>query len=390
MTTRIFDIDLAETDTPFVVPEPYSHALFLIRSRGRPIGKVTVPVTNGHTHCLTLQRKISADMLTLAVVNKWQARLASTEVPPLPTATVAICTRERPDDLRRALASLTAPPQGEDVIVIDNCPTTDATRDVVAEFPGVRYVMEPKKGLNNARNRAIAETSTEVLAFIDDDAMADPYWLADLVRPFADARVQCTTGLTMPLELESEAQEKFESLSGFSKRGFYGRSFRSPPQNPLIVGDIGAGVNMALRLSFAAKIGPVDPALDAGTATQSGGDHEYFTRILKHGGTIEFTPLALNWHRHRRNWEDLQKALWGYGVGVCAAWTSTFLADRDWGVFRCALGWFRYYHAPMLLRTYFGPQPEVPKDILWGQIRGCLHGPFAYLKARKAAGGTRS
>jgi hypothetical protein len=173
-------------------------------------------------------------------------------------------------------------------------------------------------------------------------------------------------------------------------RGFYARTFRSPPHNPLVAGDIGAGVNMALRLSVVPGIGLFDPALDAGTATQSGGDHEYFTRILKAGGIIEFTPQALNWHRHRRSWEELQKAMWGYGVGVYSAWTSTFLADRDWGVFRCALGWFRHVQLPTLVRAYLRPSPEMPKDVLWAQLRGCVWGPFAYLKARRIARGGRA
>ena len=390
MATRIFDIDLSESNIPGAVQGDYRQGLFLLRAAGRPIGKVAVPVHAGATSPRTLQRSVHDNILTLAAVTRWRARLAPANPPDLPTATVAICTRERPDDLRRALASLTAPRQGQEVLVIDNCPATDATRTVAAEFPGVRYVVEPVKGLDNARNRAIAEAKTEVLAFIDDDAVAEPDWLAELIRPFSDSRVHCTTGLTMPLELETEAQEKFESLSGFSMRGFYARTFRSPPHNPLIVGDIGAGVNMALRLSFVARIGPFDPALDAGTATQSGGDHEYYTRILKAGGRIEFTPYALNWHRHRRGWEDLQKALWGYGVGVYAAWTSTFVKDRDWGVFRCAFGWFRHDQVPTLIRAYLRPSADLPKAILWAQLRGCASGPAAYFKARRAAARQRA
>lgn len=385
MPTKIFDLDLSESDTAQTGLAGYTNALFLLRHGGRPIGKVTVPVQGEQTSCRALQRGIGDHVLTLAMVTHWRARLGPVDVPNLLGVTIAICTRERPDDLQRALRSVTAPPQGQEVLVIDNCPETGATRAVVAQFPGVRYVVEPLKGLNNARNRAIAEARTGLLAFIDDDAVADPEWAAELVRPFIDARVQCATGLTMPLELEAEAQEKFEELSGFSMRGFYARSFRSPPQNPLVVGDIGAGVNMAIRLAIIPKIGVFDPALDAGTATQSGGDHEMYTRILKTGGIIEFTPHALNWHRHRRSRTELERAIWGYGVGVYAAWTSTFLADRDWGVFRCAFGWFRHVQFPALVRAYLRPSPSLPKDILWAQLRGCAWGPFAYMKARRNA-----
>ena len=386
MATKILDIDLGGSSAPQSGLEGYSAALFLLRAEGRPVGKVTVAVTDGQTSLRALQRAIPDASVALAAVTAWRKRLA----PPLPplslSATVAICTRERPDDLRRALASLTLPaPQGQEILVIDNCPATDATRQVTAEFPGARYVVEPVKGLDNARNRAVAEARTEVLAFIDDDAVADPDWLAELVRPFADARVQCVTGLTMPLELETLAQERFESLSGFSMRGFHAREFRTPRNNPLIVGDVGAGVNMAIRLAIVPEIGLFDPALDAGTATQSGGDHEYFTRILKTGQIIAYSPHALNWHRHRRSWDELHRALWGYGVGVYAAWTSTFLATRDWGVFRCAFGWLWHDQLPELWRAWRRPSSEKPLDILWVQMRGCARGPFAYLEARKRA-----
>ena len=388
MATKILDIDLGDSAAPSDRLGDYSAVLFLLRAQGRPVGKVSVAVTDGEASPRALQRAIPDAALALAAVTGWMNRLAPSDKAPPISATVAICTRERPDDLRRALTSLTVPAlQGQEVLVIDNCPATDATRQVTAEFPGARYVLEPVKGLDNARNRAIAEARTEVLAFIDDDAVADPDWLAELVRPFADARVQCVTGLTMPVELETLAQERFESLSGFSMRGFYARQFRAPATNPLTVGDVGAGVNMAIRLAIVPEIGLFDPALDAGTATQSGGDHEYFTRILKTGQIIAFTPHALNWHRHRRSWEELEKALWGYGVGVYAAWTSTFVATRDWGVFRCAFGWFRHNQLPELWRAWSRPTPEKPIAILWAQLRGCARGPFAYLQARKHAQG---
>ena len=69
-----------------------------------------------------------------------------------PPITVVVCTRERPDELRRALASL-----GEQtvrafrVLVVDNAPRTDATRAVVDEFRdllAIEYATEPRPGLS--------------------------------------------------------------------------------------------------------------------------------------------------------------------------------------------------------------------------------------------------
>ena len=388
MATRIFDISVEETAQGWTGLEGYQAALFLIRCKGRPVGKVTVPVRQGAVAPGAVRRALSGEIVEAVaeVLTEAELRTGSVRPGPVPTATVAICTRERPDDLQRALdALMRLDGPGQEILVIDNCPATDATRAVVAGFPAVRYVCEPRKGLNNARNRALAEAQGEVVAFIDDDAVADLGWLAALVQPFADARVDCVTGLTMPLELESPAQELFESMSGFSRRGFRQRVFQAPGTRPLDTGRIGAGANMAVRRDLIGRIGPFDPALDAGTETQSGGDHEYFTRILKGGGRILYEPAALNWHRHRRSHAELVAAIGGYGTGIYAAWTRSLLSEGEWGVFRRALGWFVHDQLPTLVWSYLRPAMTLPRDVLWAELRGCARGPGAYLRARAKA-----
>ena len=61
---------------------------------------------------------------------------------------MAICTRERPEDLTRAIQAVVGcgliP---EDILVIDNNPVTTRTREVVERFPSVRYVREERPGL---------------------------------------------------------------------------------------------------------------------------------------------------------------------------------------------------------------------------------------------------
>src|SRR5262245_8393323 len=74
-----------------------------------------------------------------------------------PGITAAICTRDRPRLIERSIASLLAqsePP--EEIVVVDNAPTSDVTRDRVAErFPQARYTREPRPGLDVARNAAL-------------------------------------------------------------------------------------------------------------------------------------------------------------------------------------------------------------------------------------------
>jgi glycosyltransferase involved in cell wall biosynthesis len=104
--------------------------------------------------------------------------------------TVAICTHNRASYLALALQSLwvqTAPASDFQVLVVDNA-STDATPTVVelarSARPDIRYVREDKLGLSHARNRAIAETFTPCIAFLDDDAIAAPAWVERLVHCF--------------------------------------------------------------------------------------------------------------------------------------------------------------------------------------------------------------
>ena len=105
--------------------------------------------------------------------------------------TVAVCTHNRARYLDQALQSLwaqTAPSSTFEVLVVDNA-STDDTPGVVerarAAQPNIRYVREDELGLSNARNRAIAETHTPFIAFLDDDAIAEPPWVERLVHCFS-------------------------------------------------------------------------------------------------------------------------------------------------------------------------------------------------------------
>lgn len=104
--------------------------------------------------------------------------------------TVAICTRDRADQLRNTLASLDAMHVPDDLawelLIIDNG-STDRTSDVIASYRDrlpVRRVEEPRVGLSNARNRAVQEASGRYVVWTDDDVIVDVDWLSAYVRAF--------------------------------------------------------------------------------------------------------------------------------------------------------------------------------------------------------------
>jgi GT2 family glycosyltransferase len=386
MATAILDLELSELPPEITVEERYSKALILIRLNGKPLGQALLPVIGG---------RIGGDELEQTLKNAagdplWKSWLYDIlewdepgPVEAMPIATVAVCTRDRPEDLRRTLeAFMRLPDDGQEYLVIDNCPATDATKELIKNYPKVRYVREDVPGSSAARNRALREAKHEFVAFTDDDAAPDPNWLRSLLRNFRDPRVMCVTGLVMPLELETEAQEWFERYSPHG-RGFERRIFDGAHCNPLIVYPVGVSASMALRKSSIDCIGLFDEALGAGTPAVGGEDSELFARILRSGYRIVYDPRALSWHRHRRTWEELQKTLQGYGIAVYAFWTRMFVINREFTVPLLAWEWLWNKQIPELFASVRKQPGSIPSDLLLAQLRGCMRGPIAYFSSRK-------
>jgi GT2 family glycosyltransferase len=382
--TAVVQIEIDQVPRILSVADRHTRALVIARRHGRPVGGFYVSVRDGHVDMPRLHAELAR-----AIRNKtWRWKVdeyvgAPPSAATRPECTVAICTRERPDDLTRALQAVCAlRPQPAAILVVDNHPATSRTREVVDGFPMVRYVREDHPGLDAARNRALTEARTPVVAFTDDDAVPETDWLEHLLRPFADPRVRCSTGLTLPLELETPAQEWFERYSPFG-RGFERRVFDGTRHDPVAVNLVGAGVNMAMRRSVLDELGGFDEALDAGTASRSGGDHEMFGRLLAAGHRIVYEPAAVSWHRHRRSWTELRDTLYGYGVGVYAMWTRRLLFEREPAVLRHAVRWLRHGQVPSLWRAVRRDPDSIPLDLQFAQLRGCAAGPWAYFRARR-------
>ncbi|HEV7899800.1 MAG TPA: glycosyltransferase family 2 protein [Planosporangium sp.] len=310
-----------------------------------------------------------------------------------PPITVVVCTRERPGPLARCLDSLLAQvyPRFR-VLVVDNAPATDATAKVVAEAATrgpVDYLLAPLPGLSHARNAAVAAAGGEVLAWLDDDEVADPFWLSEVARALAEhPEADVVSGVIVPAELETRAQVWFEQFGGHSKgRGFVPAVF-SPAtahlQSPLYpLPPFGTGANMTFRPGVIEGIGGFDPALGAGTPAMGSEDTLAFTRILLGGGTIVYQPGALTWHYHRRDVEGLRRQMIGYGAGLTAAYTSLVLADPRVlvGLARLVPTALRDLTSDDSLRSA-GLEADFPRKLMGANRRGMLAGPLLYLRGR--------
>jgi GT2 family glycosyltransferase len=386
MATKVLDLELTEEQSIMAVPARYRRVFALVRLNGRPITILEGPVHDGVLDLEDLKHTAIEQCSSLIwerwCVDELAGRDAGTSFPNGP-ATVAVCTRERPEDLKSCLDRIVRlPDAGHEILVVDNAPRTDATRSLVENHSRVNYVLEPLPGLDRARNRALKEAAHPIVAFCDDDAVPDAGWLDALLKNFSDPLVLCATGMTLPLELETPAQEWFEAYGGFSK-GLERKVVDCTTRNPLYVGDMGAGTNMAVRKSILQAVGPFDEALDCGTVTRSGGDHDMFSRILKRGYRMVYDPEAICRHRHRRSWKELRSTIYGYGVGVYSRLAKELFMERDLGAVGLAWSWFSTEQLPQVVRSILRRQRRKPLELLMAELCGCFVGPFAYKRARK-------
>lgn len=173
-------------------------------------------------------------------------------------ASVVICTYNaaRWPTLCKAVESVraqTVTPQRL-VIVVDHEPQLlEKTRD---SFPDAVVVPNPFKcGASGTRNAGVAETTGKVVAFLDDDAIAEPDWLERLFAAYDDESVVAAGGRVLPSWEQRRPRwfpEEFDWVVGCSYRGM--PVTRTPVRNMI-------GANMSFRREVLVAAGPFDEGL---------------------------------------------------------------------------------------------------------------------------------
>ncbi|MDR0558048.1 MAG: glycosyltransferase [Treponema sp.] len=103
------------------------------------------------------------------------------------TVSIVICTYNRAHQLNRTLNSLKNLAYKNFEVVVVNGPSTDNTRDVLARYEGkIKTGANSQTNLSISRNIGIELSAGEIIAFIDDDAIPDKYWLDDILSLFED------------------------------------------------------------------------------------------------------------------------------------------------------------------------------------------------------------
>ncbi len=244
-----------------------------------------------------------------------------------PAIAAAVCTYQRYDMLAEALGSLTGqtlPPAYFEILVVDNSP--DAARSAAeakryATIKNLRWVHEKRPGLSHARNVAAGLTEAPLIAYLDDDARADPGWLGALIGAFdalgseakvIGGRIRPWWGAERPAWLHDALVPALTVVD------------LGPERRPLRAGEWIAGANMAFRRNallghggFAVNLGRIG----GGASLLSNDETDLIERIAASGGIVAYDPTAAvehfvpperltqAWFRRRMAWQAVSDYL---------------------------------------------------------------------------------
>ena len=258
-----------------------------------------------------------------------------TPQPPLsgqtPEAAVIIPHFNDTARLRKCLAALVAqlaPGRPVEIIVADNASSEDIS-GIIAEFPQVRFITEPKKGAAEARNAGVRASCAPRLFFIDADCIPAPDWLATaLALPGTDGMIGGTVRVFDETPPPRSGAEAFETVFAFRQQAYIARGF-SVTANLLTT-----------RATFDA-VGDFNPRVVE--------DSDWCHRAGALGYAIRFEPALVVAHPTRRDWPALRKK-WrrttseNYFVGGTDP-----LARLKWGLRAFAVAGSGLAHIPQVM-----------------------------------------
>jgi cellulose synthase/poly-beta-1,6-N-acetylglucosamine synthase-like glycosyltransferase len=131
-----------------------------------------------------------------------------------PSVAVVVAAHNEEQVIARRIENLLALdyPADKLQIVVTSDASTDRTEEIALQYPGVQVVPNPRGGKVAAQDRAVRQTSSEIVAFSDANCTWEPDALRTLVRAFADPDVAYVCG-----------QLRILAADGGNKEGVYWR-----------------------------------------------------------------------------------------------------------------------------------------------------------------------
>jgi GT2 family glycosyltransferase len=202
------------------------------------------------------------------------------------TASVVIITRNRPDMLRRCLEHLAG--QGADEILVVDASDGSETLALLMDHPGVWYLdfRGQRNKMPASRNVGIASARGDIVAFLDDDSLARPGWLAAIRGAFTEG-VGCVGGRAVD---ENEPTLPDATCVGrLLPDGTRIDNFNADPGRILEVDRV-RGCNMAFRRDVLVALGGFDRQYTGSNVNEAG---DMCLRVKAAGHKVLYEPAAV-------------------------------------------------------------------------------------------------
>lgn len=299
------------------------------------------------------------------------------------TASIVIPTRNRPEALDRCLAAVMLQDYPRfDVLVVDSGPSDERAR-LVAERWGVRYARDPVRGLSRARNLGASLSSTDVVAYVDDDAAPEPGWLGALMEEFADPQVMAVAGVVLPLCVETEVQRAGAAALEADLRVTERRVVDLPTPawfELACFGGIGNGGGMAFRRQAWSIWPGFDERLGRGARLPGCEEHYAFFRLIASGYRAVSTPKAIVRHPLPSTMDEIRECAIR-DASSASAYLTLLLFEASGYRLRV----LRYVLEALAgkRRKWRGEAKVAVPRVLpyWRALQGYLKGPFLYAQA---------